>query len=65
MCHVQKPSFDLKKQESSRTFDDTAPWGVSMFTGIAEEGVYPHHPHLMASQLTGRPVLSRQFRLKF
>jgi hypothetical protein len=36
-----------------------------MFTGIAEEGVYPHHPHLMASQLTGRPVLSRQFRLKF
>jgi hypothetical protein len=32
------------------------PWGVSMFTGIPAEGIYPHHPHLMTSQLTGRPV---------
>jgi hypothetical protein len=32
------------------------PWGVSMFTGIPGDGVYPHHPHLMTSQLTGRPV---------
>ena len=32
------------------------PWGVSMFTGIPQEAIYPHHPHLMTSQLTGRPV---------
>jgi len=32
------------------------PWGASMFTGIPEGGVYPHHPHLMTTQITGRPV---------
>jgi hypothetical protein len=32
------------------------PWGTSMFTGIPEGGVYPRHPHLMTTQLTGRPV---------
>lgn len=32
------------------------PWGASMFTGIPADGVYPHHPHLMTTQLTGRPV---------
>jgi hypothetical protein len=32
------------------------PWGTSMFTGIPEGGIYPHHPHLMTTQLTGRPV---------
>jgi hypothetical protein len=32
------------------------PWGTSMFTGIPEEGVYPRHPHLMTTQLTGRPI---------
>lgn len=32
------------------------PWGTSMFTGIPEGGVYPHHPHLMTTQLTGRSV---------
>ena len=32
------------------------PWGTSMFTGIPEGGVYPHHPHLMTTQLTGRPI---------
>ena len=32
------------------------PWGTSMFTGIPSAGIYPHHPHLMTTQLTGRPV---------
>lgn len=30
------------------------PWGTSMFTGIPDAGVYPHHPHLMTSEITGR-----------
>ena len=32
------------------------PWGTSMFTGLPEGGVYPHEPHLMTTQLTGRTV---------
>jgi hypothetical protein len=32
------------------------PWGTSMFTGIPEDGVFPHHPHLMTTQITGRSV---------
>jgi endoglucanase len=32
------------------------PWGASMFTGIPADGIYPHHPHLMTTQLTGRSV---------
>ncbi len=32
------------------------PWGTSMFTGIPADGVFPRHPHLMTTLLTGRPV---------
>jgi hypothetical protein len=32
------------------------PWGVSMFTEIPGGGVYPRHPHLMTTKLTGRTV---------
>ncbi len=32
------------------------PWGTSMFTGIPADGIYPRHPHLMTTQLTGRAV---------
>jgi hypothetical protein len=32
------------------------PWGTSMFTGIPENGVFPHDPHLPTTNLTGRPV---------
>jgi endoglucanase len=32
------------------------PWGISMFTGIPEKGVYPHDVHLQTTKLTGRSV---------
>jgi endoglucanase len=32
------------------------PWGVSMFTGLPENGVFPKHPHLSLTHLTGRAV---------
>jgi hypothetical protein len=32
------------------------PWGTSMFTGVPEDGVSPHYPHLIPPDLTGRPV---------
>jgi len=32
------------------------PWGYSMFLGIPAGGVYPRHPHLMTTRLTGRSV---------
>jgi endoglucanase len=32
------------------------PWGVSMFTGVPEEGVFPHNPHLSLTQLTKRSI---------
>lgn len=32
------------------------PWGTSMFTGIPLGGVYPHHPHLMTTKITGRSI---------
>ncbi len=32
------------------------PWGTSMFTGIPENGVFPHDPHLPTTNLAGHPV---------
>ena len=32
------------------------PWGVSMFTGLPESGVFPRNPHLSLTHLTGRAV---------
>jgi hypothetical protein len=32
------------------------PWGVSMFTGLPEGGVFPRNPHLSLTHLTGRSV---------
>jgi endoglucanase len=32
------------------------PWGTSMFTGLPETGTFPHDPHLILPDLTGRPV---------
>lgn len=32
------------------------PWGVSMFTGLPEDGAFPRSPHLSLTHLTGRPV---------
>jgi endoglucanase len=32
------------------------PWGVSMFTGLPEGGVFPHSPHLSLTHLTRRSV---------
>lgn len=32
------------------------PWGTSMFTGLPEDGVFPHDPHLTTSNLNGRAV---------
>ncbi len=32
------------------------PWGVSMFTGIPADGVYPHDVHLQTTSLTHRSV---------
>src|SRR6266568_3621345 len=32
------------------------PWGVSMFTGLPEDGMFPKNPHLSLTHLTGRAV---------
>jgi peptidoglycan/xylan/chitin deacetylase (PgdA/CDA1 family) len=32
------------------------PWGVSMFTGIPRDGLFPRDVHLMTTKLTGREV---------
>jgi len=32
------------------------PWGTSMFTGIPDGGAFPRDPHLIVTNLTGRPV---------
>lgn len=32
------------------------PWGISMFSGIPEGGIFPHDVHLQTTSLTGRSV---------
>ena len=32
------------------------PWGVSMFSGIPDGGIFPHDMHLQTTSLTGRTV---------
>jgi endoglucanase len=32
------------------------PWGTSMFTGLPDKGIFPRDPHLVTTNLTGRPI---------